>query len=240
MSGVEDKLRDLLAAMEKERTEKEKAEQKEASSKISEKDARAIRVISERFKQYDSAEPLHVGDIVKWKEGMRNRRLPRQDSVAIVTRVYAEPVYDEKNKESGSPQFRDPATVVLGLVDEDGDFVEFHFDGRRFQQASMLDVPQREVTKLRERLQLLNNVETFAPGDIVTWKEGLRNKKHPVKGKAGIVVKVLDTPVHDMEVSSGSPYYREPLDIVVGIIDDDGDLICFHNDGRRFTHIPPL
>ena len=42
MSGVEDKLRDLLAAMEKERTEKEKAEQKEASSKISEKDARAI------------------------------------------------------------------------------------------------------------------------------------------------------------------------------------------------------
>lgn len=42
MSGVEDKLRDLLAAMEKERSEKEKAEQKEASSKISEKDARAI------------------------------------------------------------------------------------------------------------------------------------------------------------------------------------------------------
>ena len=198
------------------------------------------RTITERFKQYESAAPLRVGDVVKWKAGMRNRRFPRPESVAIVTKVYPEPVYDEKNKESGSPQFRDPSTVVLGVIDEDGDFVEFHFDGRRFQQASMMDVPQREVATLRERLQLLNAVETFQPGDIVTWKEGLRNKKHPLPGTAGIVVKVYDKPLYDMEVGCGSPYFREPLDIVIGVIDDDGDMICFHNDGRRFTHIPPL
>ena len=198
------------------------------------------RTITERYKQYESSSALRVGDIVKWKAGMRNRRFPRPDTVAIVTRVYDEPVYDEKDKESGSSEFRSPATVALGVIDEDGDFVEFHYDGRRFQQASMMDVPQREVAKLRERFQLLNGAETFKPGDIVTWKEGLRNKKHPIPGTAAIVVKVLDEPVYDLQAGSGSPYYREPLNIVIGIIDDDGDLLCFYNDGRRFTHIPPL
>lgn len=42
MSGVEDKLRDLLAAMEKERAEKSKTEQKQTPGKLTEKEAKAV------------------------------------------------------------------------------------------------------------------------------------------------------------------------------------------------------
>ena len=42
MSAVEDKLRDLLAAMEKERSEKSKGEKKDTPAKLSDKEARAV------------------------------------------------------------------------------------------------------------------------------------------------------------------------------------------------------
>lgn len=201
---------------------------------------REQRTVSDKFKRYGAECKLSVGMIVKWKAGMRNRRFPASDGVAIVTRVYDKPIYDAKNDDSGSPSFREPLTLVLGIIDEDGDFVEFHYDGNRFEQASPMDAPPRQVATLRERLELLNAEEEMHVGDIVTWKKGLRNKKHPEPGSAALVVKVLDEPVYDKEAGSGSPYYNEPLTVVVGIIDDDGDFLCFHSDKRRFTHIPEL
>jgi len=237
MSEVEDKLRDLLQSLERER--KGKAE-KAGENQLSEKEMKAVRVISDRFKSYDEHSPMNVGDLVKWKKGMRNRRFPSADGVAIVTKVYPSPIYDQAAKDSGSPQFHDPMSIVLGVIDEDGDFVEFHYDGNRFERASPSDVPPRTQQQLRDRHALLCAVEHFQPGDIVTWKEGLRNKKHPEPGTAALVVKVLDHPIHDTGAGAGSPYFNEPLGFVIGIIDDDGDFLCFHSDPRRFTHIPPL
>jgi len=231
---VEDKLRDLLQSLERERA-KGKAEKT-----VSEKEAKAIRAISDRFRAYNTPQQFSPGDIVKWKQGMRNRRFPPNDGVAIVTKVYDKPIYDEKAKESGSPQFHDPMTVILGVIDEDGDFVEFHYDGSRFELAPRMSVPPRSAQQLRERFELFNAVEHFEPGDIVTWKEGLRNKKHPEPGTAALVVKVFDEVIYDKGAGAGSPYFNEPLGFLIGIIDDDGDFLCFHSDPRRFTHVPPL
>ena len=36
---------------------------------------------------------------------------------------------------------------------------------------------------------------------------------------------------------SGSPYFREPLDIVLGFVDGDGDFITYHFDSRRFAPV---
>ena len=171
---------------------------------------------------------------------MRNRRFPSQDGIAIVTKVYDKPIYDEKAKDSGSPQFHDPMSVILGVIDDDGDFVEFHYDGNRFEKAGSMDVPPRKVQQLLDRFQLLNTVENFEVGDIVTWKEGLRNKKHPEAGSVAIVVKVFDEPMFDACAGAGSPYFNEPLTFLVGIIDDDGDFLCFHSDSRRFCRVPDL
>jgi len=47
----------------------------------------------------------------------------------------------------------------------------------------------------------------------------------------------LPSPITDQsEASSGSPYFQEPLSIVVGIHRDD-DLLEFYADGRRFEPI---
>jgi len=240
MSEVEDKLRDLLQSLERERQKAKPAAASAETRQLSEKEMKAIRTISDRCKVYNSGIAYGVGDMVKWKKGMRNRRFPTADGVAIVTHVYPSPVYDKKAKESGSPQFHDPMSVILGVIDEDGDFVEFHYDGNRFERATDSDVPPRTLEQLRTRFSAMCAVEHFAPGDIVTWKEGLRNKKHPERGQAALVVKVYDEPLRDDEAGAGSPYFNEPLSFVIGIIDDDGDFLCFHSDSRRFTHIPPL
>jgi len=239
MIEIEQKLRDLLESVQKEREREQKAE-KSSEKPLTEKEIKAIRSISDRFKSYNDYCEFKVGDIVKWKAGMRNRRFPAQDGIAIVTKVYPEPIYDDNYKESGSAQFHDPMTLILGVIDDDGDFVEFHFDGSRFEKASQMDSAPRKVQLLQERLALLTNVEHFRVGDIITWKEGLRNKKHPEAGDPAIVVKVLDEPIYDVASGAGSPYFNEPLQIIIGIIDEDGDFLCFHSDLRRFTHIPPL
>ncbi len=71
----------------------------------------------------------------------------------------------------------------------------------------------------------------FKVGDVVTWKEGLRNKR--LDGDL-VVTEVLETPLLDPVEQAGNPYFREPLSIKVAYLDGDGDLIEAHVDSRRF------
>lgn len=91
---------------------------------------------------------------------------------------------------------------------------------------------------LRERYQALTRRHTFAPGDLVTWKAGMANRNHPKPGRPAIVVEVLAQPVYDSELNSGSTYYREPLDVVLGVIWEEGEprgeFVTFHFNSQRF------
>lgn len=77
----------------------------------------------------------------------------------------------------------------------------------------------------------------FRPGQLVCWKPELKNRKFPAYGECGVVVEVLRTPVTDGGNDSGSPYFREPLDIVLGFLDGNGDFITYHFDSRRFAPV---
>lgn len=79
----------------------------------------------------------------------------------------------------------------------------------------------------------------FQSGDLVRWKMGLKNKKLPEEDASAIVIEVLDQPVFDDEKNSGTTYFREPLDVVIALLDDDGDFLTFHVDGRRFEPVSP-
>lgn len=91
---------------------------------------------------------------------------------------------------------------------------------------------------LRERYQALQQRHAFAPGDLVTWKPGLKNKHAPGYGQPAVVVEVLTRPLHDRDDEAGSPYFREPLDLVLGVLPDagpaQGQLLLWHFDSRRF------
>lgn len=101
-----------------------------------------------------------------------------------------------------------------------------------------LDSPLDDLTSaLRERFHGLTAPNLFKAGDVVAWKPGLRNRHWPSYGKPAIVVDVLDPPVFDAEKDSGNPYFREPLDIALGVFIEDGphrgDFMVWHVDGRR-------
>ena len=92
-------------------------------------------LISELHASY-AAKPadLSPGQIVRWKKGLKNRRFPRYDEPAVVVEILSKPVFDEEQKGAGSSYFQEPLELRLGILDpEDGDFVIFHFDRRRFE-----------------------------------------------------------------------------------------------------------
>lgn len=92
----------------------------------------------------------------------------------------------------------------------------------------------KTVEVLRERYDALADKNDFNEGEFVCWKPGLMNRRRPAEGEPAIVVKVLEEPVYDEEKDAGSPTFREPLDLVLGLIDEDEDFLTFHFDSRRF------
>jgi len=109
-------------------------------------------------------------------------------------------------------------------------------DERLSSQLSEADL-QLHKKRLRDALAALSERNVFTPGTLVQWKPGLRNKKKPRYGEPAIVVEVLAQPVFGKTDESGSAYFREPLDLVAGFIDTDGDFVVFHFDSRRFMPV---
>jgi len=113
----------------------------------------------------------------------------------------------------------------LGLQDDDD-----RLDG---------DLP----TLLRERYHQLKVIKhTFRAGMIVTWKSGLKNRRWPAYGRPLIVISVLDTPAIDTTEESASTYFREPLDLIVGLFLESGEhrgnFITFHVNSECFQPWP--
>jgi hypothetical protein len=76
---------------------------------------------------------FQVGQLVKWKKGLQNRKLPKEYQPAIVVAVLDNPVLNDE-KETGSTYFREPLDIVLGMTtDEGGSFITFYYDKRRFE-----------------------------------------------------------------------------------------------------------
>ncbi|NOS71788.1 MAG: hypothetical protein HOP33_17900 [Verrucomicrobia bacterium] len=91
--------------------------------------------LKECFDLYQRNHNFVVGQLVRWKSGLKNRKRPAYGEPVIVVEVLPEPVHDP-TEEAGSAYFREHLTVVLGLLDIDGDFVLFHFDSRRFEPVT--------------------------------------------------------------------------------------------------------
>lgn len=93
-------------------------------------------VLRERYAQLNQPHRFQPGELVCWKSGLKNRRLPAYGTPAVVLEVLDPPIPDSET-ESGSTYFREPLSLVIGLFwDRDpgrGDFVAFHVDGRRFE-----------------------------------------------------------------------------------------------------------
>ena len=93
------------------------------------------RRIAELAAAMDKPHVFQKGQLVRWKAGLRNRVMPAYNEPAVVREVLTVPVFDacDAARCAGSPYFGESLTLVVGVVDSDGDFVEFRYDGRRFE-----------------------------------------------------------------------------------------------------------
>jgi hypothetical protein len=113
---------------------------------------------------------------------------------------------------------------------------------RNFPAIHLADGPLADPAKTHKRMLSelagrLYEYNVFAKGQFVRWKPGLKNRKLPDYGEPVIVTIVLPTPEFDpAENSAASPYYQEPLTLVVGTFRDE-DFLEFRVDGRRFEPV---
>lgn len=90
------------------------------------------------------------------------------------------------------------------------------------------------IARLKACAARMRRAHSLSTGQLVQWKKGLKNRRGPAYGEPAIVMQVLTTPILDPTASdSGSPYFREPLTVVLGQVSESGDFLCFHYDGRR-------
>lgn len=93
---------------------------------------------------------------------------------------------------------------------------------------------------LQHRVRALSESIDYGLGDLIFWQEGLKNRRRPDYGEPCIVLDILDEPILTPGYDPGSAFFREPLTLVIGILNDEEpkELLSYYVDGRRFTRTP--
>ena len=93
--------------------------------------------------------------------------------------------------------------------------------------------------KLIRAFESMLKKNSFKPNQLVRWKEGLKNKALPQYNQPAIVWEIFPMARFDNPKAhgTGSPYFNEPLDIVLGVMDED-EFVLLHYDSRRLEPIP--
>lgn len=78
------------------------------------------------------------------------------------------------------------------------------------------------------------------PGMLAMWKPGLKNRRFPRYGEPVIVVGLLEQPIINPDQEAGSPYFHEPLDLLLGVVrGEEQEFLVYHADRRRFQPYEP-
>lgn len=92
---------------------------------------------------------------------------------------------------------------------------------------------EEKIELLRKLKELYEKENVFEVGDIIRWKNQLKNRKLPDYNEPVIVLETLADSLFDQSKELGSAYYNEKNDIRVGIFRDD-TLLMFYFDSNRF------
>ena len=82
--------------------------------------------------------------------------------------------------------------------------------------------------------EYLADPEEFKPGDLVTWKAQLKNRRFPSYGRPAVVIETVAERKAEVEETARLTVH-EPIELTLGVIDGDGDFMLYHFDRRRFT-----
>jgi len=98
-----------------------------------------VRRLTKLLDAMDEPQVFQKGQFVRWKADLRNRTLPAYDEPAVVREVLTQAVYDtcEAARCANSPFFGEPLTLVLAVMDSEGELFELRYDGRRFEPLDL-------------------------------------------------------------------------------------------------------
>jgi len=98
------------------------------------------------------------------------------------------------------------------------------------------DVTHPDILKLKSFYNVYEKYQgQFQPGDIVKRIPGAFVGKFPVENQPCIVLATFDTPIPRTDFIPGSHHCAsERSDMILALIDREGDLITFHFDSRFF------
>jgi len=188
----------------------------------------------------DPPRPFRPGDIVMWKEGCPNRKRPKLDEPCVVLEVLDEPLYGAE-KSAGSPYFREPLDIVLGMLDNDGDLVRYCYDKRRFRLAVQSGEIHSDSSMVANKIRKMaaeyaNNVH-FKVGDVVMLKPGFRLRRIPDYSTIAVVAEIVPSPYRDTNAEEGTSCFYELINGRIAFLDSDGDIAFLYVDLRRFRKI---
>ena len=85
---------------------------------------------------YKKQNDFKVGQLVKWKPGMKNRSEPKEHHFGVITKIHDPPIINSFDYvDCGSAQWGEKLTISIGIF-IDGIFLEFAFDGSRFEAVN--------------------------------------------------------------------------------------------------------
>lgn len=82
----------------------------------------------------DKAHEFKVGQIVKWKSGLKFETHMDYGEPAIIRKVLVEPLYDTSSNWAHTAAFNEPLDIVIGVINKEFGFLEeYHVDKRRLE-----------------------------------------------------------------------------------------------------------
>ncbi|SEI67474.1 hypothetical protein SAMN05421831_10752 [Allopseudospirillum japonicum] len=106
------------------------------SSAITEKKSVATpEKLLELYERYSQQHIFKKGDLVRWKSGFKDRKLPLEGEPAVVIEVCENPIFDSQD-DAGSHYFREPYDIRLGVLQSDGTFTAYYYNSHRFEPYS--------------------------------------------------------------------------------------------------------
>ena len=132
---------------------------------------------------------------------------------------------DQKNEQAGQKQI--PLTELVALFDK---------LKQTSEEDNNIQYDEDYIKQLKGAYSQFKEEPSFQVGQLVKWKKNLKNRKMPKENQPAIVLEVLEKPFLNQEVDMGSPYFREKIDLVLGLLDKSGNMFAFYYDSKRFEH----
>jgi len=102
-------------------------------------------------------------------------------------------------------------------------------ESTKSEDSFFLKEPAEYLEKLKKRSKDISESININVGDILIWKDGLKNKRYPSYGQPAIVLSKIEPPLIDDDVT-----YNERLNIQLGFITENDEFFAFNYDGNRF------